>query len=95
MRKLLIAVILVSVFSFSPANAANSIYPNKTYKQGYDLVANSIKKGSVSEFWYSPSTGKLVTKNITTWCKNFRFFNGPKFTPNAVNGCVAAIKKFG
>jgi hypothetical protein len=95
MRKLLVAIVLTPLISFTPANGADFNYPNKTYKQGYDLVANWIKKGSSSESWYSPSTGKLVTKNITAWCKEFKFFNGPKFTPNAVNGCVAAIKKFG
>lgn len=88
-------ILITPIVLVSPAHAANFEYPNKTYKQGYDLVANLIKKGSTSEFWYSPSTGKLVIKNATTWCKNFKFFNGPKFTANAVNGCVAAIKKFG
>lgn len=96
MRKALLTPFVIAGLLFLPSIAqAQSHYKYKTFREGYGVAANWIKYEK-PEYWYSPSTGKLVSKKITAWCNGLTWENKRyKLSPNAVKGCVAAIKELG
>jgi hypothetical protein len=97
------ALITAVLLAVVPNNSvAATKYKYNTYREGYNristITANEFRSLGFDKN-FSESTGMLVKSRVTKWCAGLKVranIDNPNsgmikmFSPNAINGCVAA-----